>query len=211
MQANILFFFSLYSSHFVFVPVSSLQALDFLYKFDYIHFNIDLLFLIIILKVAWSFLEWTPMKFGSYELYLLFLWCISSLQLLFLCPTFVGWILDLLKWFSPWPLSHNTLLSRRFSCLYFPSNICFLIIVYFMIKQIFFGYQFIKWWMEALSLCVCLMWRMLRGRLDIWLLGSPHTAEMHRKRVVPKRNILKFYIQFTRTAVLLSVRKGLRI
>ena len=133
----IVFFFFVFFS-FCFVPVSSLQDLDFLYIFDYIHFNIDLIFFIIILKVAWSFLEWTPMKFGSYELYLLFLWCISSLQLRFLSPTVVGWILDLLKWFSPWPLSHNTLLSRRFSCLYFPPNICFLIIVYFMIKQKFF-------------------------------------------------------------------------
>lgn len=60
-------------------------------------------FFIIILDTPWSILKWKPKKFGSDEFLLLFLWYISSLQLLFIFQTHVGWILDVLKWFSSWP------------------------------------------------------------------------------------------------------------
>lgn len=143
MQANILFI-SLYSFCRYFPSFLNASFRSPVYIWLYTNYDVYIrYFFIIILDTPWSILKWKPKKFGSDEFLLLFLWYISSLQLLFIFQTHVGWILDVLKWFSSWHFfpPYFPLFSTRFPYLYFSSESLFpdYFIIFFMIKAFIFG------------------------------------------------------------------------
>lgn len=135
------------------------------------------------------FLEMDTYEIWFLWLYLLFMWCISSFRLLFLSPTFVGWILDLLKWFSPWLLCHNTLLSRRFSCLYFSSEYLFPDYYLFHDKTIFFWLTIHKM-VNGSSEFMCLPYVKNAKRALIYLTGGqPSNCSRHIEKEWSQREI----------------------
>lgn len=134
------------------------------------------------------FLEMDTYEIWFLWLYLLFMWCISSFWLLFLQ-------LLLVEYWTSW---NDSLLDFFATILYFlggflayifPLNICLLIIIYFMIKQVFFWLTIHKM-VNGSSEFMCLPYVKNAKRALIYLTGGqPSNCSRHIEKEWSQREI----------------------